>query len=181
MPNCLISVWRARENTMGWWCVAPGKWLLFYDPGGPFPKRPGARWVPDDDPSIGWKKPKPIYLSHTVDEHKLATNIAAVRSIIRGFEYMIATDPKPRALEEAKRARAPYRFLRLEHDVKIIDRPSFSLDVMPRWQYEDYMQESVKFRRYSAACWYHEYFPRLGGRAVHSSHADYEGDDEGEY
>ena len=52
---------------------------------------------------------------------------------------------------------------------------------MPRWQYEDYMQESVKFRRYSAACWYHEYFPRLGGRAVHSSHADYEGDDEGEY
>ena len=57
---------------MGWWCVAPGKWLLFYD----HPKRPGARWVPDDDPSIGWKKPKPIYLSHTVDEHKLATDIA---------------------------------------------------------------------------------------------------------
>ena len=79
---------------MGWWRVAPGKWLLFYAPGGPFPKRPGARWLPDDDPTIGWDRPRPIYPEvEPVDEHKLAIDIVATRGAIRGFEYMIATVP----------------------------------------------------------------------------------------
>ena len=67
---------------MGWRRVAPGEWLLFYD----HPKRPGARWVQDE--SGEWK---PLYLSHTLDNVKLAIDIVATRGAIRGFEYKIAS------------------------------------------------------------------------------------------
>ena len=99
---------------MGWWRVAPGKWLLFYAPGGPFPKRPGARWLPDDDPTIGWKKPKPIYLSYTDNMHQLAIDIVATRGAIQGFEYMIAsTDRSPIDKMKVRRNSHVRRILRL--------------------------------------------------------------------
>ena len=72
---------------MGWRRIGPDRWALL-------PDHPGARWLPDDDPTIGWNKPKPIYLEvEPVDEDKLAIDIVATRGAIRGFEYMIATVP----------------------------------------------------------------------------------------
>ena len=75
---------RRRERTWyGARRIGPGRWE----------HRPGARWVPDDDPTIGWDRPKPIYPEvEPVDEHKLAIDIVATRGAIRGFEYKIATD-----------------------------------------------------------------------------------------
>ena len=75
---------------MGWRRIGPDRWALF-------PDHPGARWLPDDDPTIGWDRPRPIYPEvEPVDEHKLAIDIVATRGAIRGFEYMIATVPRAR-------------------------------------------------------------------------------------
>ena len=109
---------------MGWRRVA-GEWLLFYD----HPKRHGARWLPDDDPTIRWKNcGKPIYPGYTVDEHELALNIVATRGAIRGFEYMIASTGRHFPIVYFRRSSHMLRLLRLvdrvggEHTSEIIRR-----------------------------------------------------------
>ena len=75
-----------------------------------------------------WKKPKPIYPSHTVDEHKLALDIVATRGAIRGFEYMIASTGRHFPIVYFRRSSHMRRLLWLvdfvggEHTSEIIRR-----------------------------------------------------------